>query len=48
MFKDWEGEDRIIKSRQLKKSVFSHGFEFGTSEISDLVECPVQPDPTKH
>ena len=29
-FYDWEGEKRVIKEKELKKSVFSHGIEAGT------------------
>lgn len=48
VFKDWEGETRIIKGKELKKSTFSHGIEAGTSTLEDLVECPIQTDPTKY
>ena len=47
-FKDWEGEIKKLHSREMKKSIFSHGFEAGISTESDLVLCPLQPDPTKY
>lgn len=47
-FKDWEGEKIIIKGKELKKAVFSHGIEAETSIPMDLVECPIQKDPTKY
>jgi hypothetical protein len=48
VYKDWEGQTKVIKAKELKKSVFSSGIEAGTSTLEDLVECPVQPDPTKY
>lgn len=48
LFKDWEGETKVIKSKELKKSVFSHGIEAETSTLEDLVECPVQTDTIKY
>lgn len=45
-FQDWESDKKIIKGRELKKSVFSHGIEAGTSTPADLVECPIKTDPT--
>ena len=48
VFKDWEGDTKIIKGKELKKSVFSHGIEARTSTSADLVEYPIQTDPTKH
>jgi len=46
-FYDWEGKKRIIKSKELKNAIFSHGFEAGTSGPGNLVDCPIQPDPNK-
>ena len=48
VFKDWEGETKVIKSKELKKSVFSHGIEAQTSTPKDLVECPVQTYTSKY
>lgn len=47
-FTDWEGEKKVIKSKELKKTVFSHGWEAGISGPEDLVECPSQTDTMKH
>jgi len=47
-FTDWEGDKKIIKSKELKKSVFSHRQEAGTSGPQDSVECPIQQDRLKH
>ena len=47
-FVDWEGDDRVLRSQELKKSVYSHGYEAGVVSPEDLVPCPVQPDPTKY
>ena len=46
--KDWEGEIKKLHSKEMKKSIFSHGFEAGISTESDLVLCPLQTDPTKY
>lgn len=48
LFQDWEGETKIIKAKELKKSVFSHGIEAETSTLEDFIECPVQTDTTKY
>lgn len=44
-FTDWEGNTRVIKNKELKKTLFGHGSEAGVS--NSLVECPIQPDPNK-
>ena len=46
-FQDWEGKDLEIRSKELKKGTFNHAYEAGVSTDTDLVDCPVQPDPTK-
>lgn len=49
-FLDWEGDSKVIKSRELKKSVFAHGYEAGVTGTEDLIEGsgPIQTDPKKH
>lgn len=37
----------MIKSKELKKSVFGHGGEVKVASSQDQVECPIQEDPTK-
>jgi len=44
---DWEGEDKRVKSREVKKTVFAHGYEAGIVPAEQLVPCPVQEDPNK-
>jgi hypothetical protein len=48
VFKDWEGDTKTIKGKELKKSVFSHGIQAGIKLPEDLVEYPTQLDPTKY
>ena len=45
-FNDWEGEGRIIKSKELKKTVFAKGYQAGVVPVENLVPCPVPTDTT--
>ena len=47
-FDDWEGIERSIYGRELKKTVYHNGIEAGTSPLADRVDPPVQDDPTKY
>ena len=47
-FTDWEGDRIRIKSKELKKSVFAKGYEAGVVPPENLVDCPIQDDPTKY
>lgn len=47
-FNDWESEDRTIKIRELRKTVFAKRYKAGVVPVENLVQCPVQADPTKH
>ena len=40
-FNDWEGESRVIKSKELKKTVFAKGYDAGVIPAENLVPCPV-------
>ena len=40
-FNDWEGESRVIKSKDLKKTVFAKGYNAGVVPGENLVPCPV-------
>jgi hypothetical protein len=44
----WEGELRFFKSRELQKTLFSHGYEVELVSAEDLISCLIQSDPTKH
>ena len=46
-FTDWEGENKVIKSKELTKSVYAHGYEAGVVSPEDLIPCPIQDDPNK-
>ena len=46
-FRDWEGENKLIKSKELKKTLYAHGYEAGVVSSEDLVPCPIQDDPDK-
>ena len=46
-FNDWEGESRTIKSKELKKTVFTKGYDAGVVPAENLVPCPVQDDSAK-
>lgn len=47
-FIDWKGNPKVIKSGELKKFVFSHGYEAGVVLENDLIPYPIQSDPTKY
>jgi hypothetical protein len=47
-FLDWEKQPRELKSKEINKGTYSHGFEARTSDVTDLVECPIQTDPEKY
>jgi len=47
-FSDWEGDNRFMKSRELKKTVCAHGVEAGVVSPEDMIPCSVQSDPTKY
>lgn len=47
-FNDWDGEARVIKSRELKKTVYAKGYKAGIVGDSDLISCPIQDDPNKY
>ena len=44
-FRDWEGENKVIKSKELKKTLYAHGYQAGVVSSDDLVPCPIQEDP---
>ena len=46
-FTDWEGENKLIKSKELKKTLYAHGYEAGVVSSEDLIPCPIQDDPDK-
>jgi hypothetical protein len=46
-FTDWEGENKIIKSKELKKTLYAHGYKAGVVSSEDLRPCPIQYDPDK-
>jgi len=46
-FTDWEGENKVIKSKEIKKTVYAHGYEAGVVPAEDLIPCPVQEDKFK-
>ena len=46
-FNDWEGKSRVIKSKEIKKTVFAKGYDAGVVPAENLVTCPVQDDLAK-
>ena len=44
-FRDWEGENKVIKSKELKKTLYAYGYETGVASSEDLVPCPIQENP---
>lgn len=48
VYKDWQNFQLRLPFSKLKKCVFGHGWEIGTSSDSDLVDCPLQLDPSKY
>lgn len=46
--KDWKGDTIVIKAKAVKKSVFSHRIQAGTSSMEDLVKSLIQTDSTKY
>jgi len=46
-FTDWEGENKLLKSKELKKTLYAHEYETGVVSSEDLIPCPIQNDPDK-
>lgn len=41
-FTDWEGETKVTKSKELKKTLYAHGYEMGVVSSEDIILYPVQ------
>lgn len=44
-FTDWEGETKLTKSKELKKTLYAHGYKMGVVSSEDIIPCPIQDDP---